>query len=97
MNDARGHAEPTRVAVRVPELGLGRRNLWAGLWLVEVGEVVLAGDRLLELQAVGVTVDVPAPVEGTLRGPLVREGEAVAPGQILAWIEASPDAADAEE
>ncbi len=49
------------VEFAMPELGLGEEPVMVSLWLVDVGGTFAAGDRLLELSADGVTVDLPAP------------------------------------
>jgi len=72
----------------MPDLGLGSEPVVVSLWLVDVGSTVLRGDRLLEVAADGVTVDIPSPVAGTLRSVFVDEDDRVTPGMRLATIEA---------
>jgi len=48
---------------------------------------VLAGDRVVELVAGGVTIDLEAPVNGRLVARLADEDEPVAPGRVLAEFE----------
>jgi 2-oxoglutarate dehydrogenase E2 component (dihydrolipoamide succinyltransferase) len=79
------------VPVVVPRLGLPGASVRATLWHVSLGEPVRRGERLIELAAAGVLVDLPAPVAGVLRSQLVGEDESVEPGQILGLIE--PEAA----
>ena len=55
-----------RVPLIVPELGLGSMPVVVSLWLVPTGAAVLAGDRVLELVAGGVTIDLEAPISGRL-------------------------------
>lgn len=78
-----------RIPVIVPECGLRDVSLVISLWLVPRGAAVLAGDRVVELVAGGVTIDLAAPVSGRLTKQLVDEDETVSPGTILAEIEAS--------
>ncbi len=56
-------------------------------WLVEVGETVRAGDRVLELLLPGITVDVAAPVSGRLAEATTALNVAVTAGQKLGLIE----------
>lgn len=76
-----------RVALVVPEFGLGSVPVVVSLWLVPSGAAVLAGDRVLELVAGGVTVDLEAPVSGRLVAQLVDEDEPVAAGMTVAEFE----------
>jgi len=71
----------------LPDLDLDDQPLTISLWLVEVGSEVAAGDRLVELTADGVTIDLPSPASGVLVETLAIEEEEVQIGQILAVID----------
>lgn len=86
-----------RVSLVVPEFGLGSLPVTVSVWLVPAGAAVLAGDRVLELVAGGVTIDLEAPVSGRLATQLVDEDEAVVAGTIVAEIEPPSRAAAAPE
>lgn len=79
----------TRVPVRLPDLG--EEAIRFGLWLVDPGEEVRAGDRLAEVLLQGATVDVVAPAGGRLVERLVWPRDLVRPGQVLAVVEAHSD------
>ncbi len=76
-----------RVALVGPEFGLGATPVLVSLWLVPPGAPVLAGDRVLELVAGGVTIDLEAPVSGRLAAQLVDEDEVVSAGATVAEFE----------
>jgi len=78
-----------------PDLGLGTIPAFASLWLVEAGAEVVEGERLLEIVAGNVTVDLPAPASGVLSETLVSEDDLLSPGQLLAVIETIDAAAQA--
>lgn len=78
-----------RVPLVVPECGLGDVPLAVSLWLVPAGAAVLAGDRVVELVAGGVTIDLEAPVSGRLVSQLVEEDEPVTAGMVAAEFEAA--------
>ena len=80
---------PRRVTLVVPECGLGEVPLAVSLWLVPCGATVLAGDRVLELVAGGVTIDLAAPVTGRLLTQLVEEDQPVTAGTVAAEFEAA--------
>jgi pyruvate/2-oxoglutarate dehydrogenase complex dihydrolipoamide acyltransferase (E2) component len=75
-----------RHELRMPELGLRDAPVLASTWLVEVGSQVTEGDRLLEVVAGSVTVDLPAPASGTLAEALVDEDDELQAGQLLAVV-----------
>jgi pyruvate/2-oxoglutarate dehydrogenase complex dihydrolipoamide acyltransferase (E2) component len=74
----------------LPDLGLPDGTVVASGWLVEPGSSVVEGDRLLEVLAGSVTIDLPAPVSGILSEQLVSEDDELHVGQILAIVTASP-------
>ncbi len=74
------------VSVVVPPLGNEGQPLRVSLWFVEVGQSVLAGDRLVELMLPGMTFDVPSPCTGTLTAIIAREGTEIAEGDELGTI-----------
>jgi pyruvate/2-oxoglutarate dehydrogenase complex dihydrolipoamide acyltransferase (E2) component len=79
----------TRCSVQLPELGADRVRF--GLWLVEVGERVYAGDRLAEVLIEGACIDVRSPVTGTLVERLAFARDTVRPGQVLGFVEAEAE------
>ncbi|MEV6013283.1 dihydrolipoamide acetyltransferase family protein [Streptomyces sp. NPDC051976] len=55
-------------------------------WLKAEGDAVAAGDPIAEIETDKVTVELEAPVEGTLLRVLVEEGGAIAPGGVIALL-----------
>ncbi|HEX7447150.1 MAG TPA: lipoyl domain-containing protein [Pirellulales bacterium] len=80
-----------RHLLTLPELGVGDRPVVVSVWLVEVGGEVTEGDRLLEVLAGEVTIDLPSPASGVLIETLVEEEEPLIVGQPLALIESAAD------
>ena len=76
-----------RTLLTLPELGMGEIPITVSLWLVEPGERVIEGDRVVEILAGAATVDLPAPTTGVLAEVLVDEDEPVTVGQTLRYIE----------
>ncbi|UCF69602.1 MAG: 2-oxo acid dehydrogenase subunit E2 [Acidobacteriota bacterium] len=64
----------------------GTRSV-VGAWFKQPGEVVSMHEPLLELSTDKVTVELPAPVSGTLREIIKKENEEVEPGAIVGRIE----------
>ena len=86
----------TRFDLILPDLGLGEQPVLAGLWLVEQGGHVSAGEPVLEVLAGSVVVDLPAPTDGVLVETLVDEDTPLQPGQRLAVIRAEGEASAAD-
>jgi pyruvate/2-oxoglutarate dehydrogenase complex dihydrolipoamide acyltransferase (E2) component len=78
-----------RVPLVVPDLGIRGVPLAVSLWLVPPGAAVMAGDRVVELVAGAVTVDLEAPVAGRLVAQLADEDEPVSAGRVVAEFEAT--------
>lgn len=76
-----------RHALVLPDLGLSGHQLSVSLWLVEVGSEVTQGDRVIEIMAGEVTIDLAAPASGVLVEALVAEDDPVAVGDTLGFIE----------
>ena len=70
----------------LPDLGAGDMPVTVSLWLVEVGDEVSEGDRLLEVLFGSASVDLPAPVSGILVETLVDEDDVLTIGQALGTI-----------
>jgi acetyl-CoA carboxylase biotin carboxylase subunit len=60
--------------------------------LIEVGQKVSAGDPLIVLEAMKMEHTMRAAVDGVVEEVLVRQGEVIAPGQLLARVTSSSDA-----
>ena len=76
-----------RHELRLPELGLDAVAITVSCWLVPEGCRVFEGDRLLEVLAGEVTVDLAAPATGVLTQRQVEEDDTLVTGQLLGIIE----------
>ncbi len=75
--------------VKLPELA---ENLESGEVVdvnVSVGDVVVEGQTLLEVEAEKSTVEVPAPVAGRVAKILVKKGDKLTVGQAICLIESA--------
>lgn len=73
--------------LRLPNLDLPGVSVRTCSWHVGLHQRVSAGERLLEILAGDVVVDLPAPATGTLVERCVRTEDALEVGQLLARIE----------
>jgi 2-oxoglutarate dehydrogenase E2 component (dihydrolipoamide succinyltransferase) len=74
------------VEIRVPSLGESVSEAIVGQWFRKKGEAIRADEPLVELETDKVTVEVPAPVSGTVSEILVGDGETVEVGALLGAI-----------
>lgn len=83
---------------KVPVMGESVAEGTVGSWLVKVGDSVSVDQPLMEIETDKVAVEVPSPVAGVLEEALVKEGDSVEPGQVVAKIRegASAGAAKAD-
>ncbi|MCM5554646.1 2-oxoglutarate dehydrogenase complex dihydrolipoyllysine-residue succinyltransferase [Pleomorphomonas sp. NRK KF1] len=81
--------------IRVPTLGESVTEATIGRWFKKVGEAVKAEEPLVELETDKVTIEVPAPANGTLSEILVEAGETVGVGALLGSLGAASEAAPA--
>ena len=72
--------------VQVPALGESITEGTLAQWLKKPGDAVAADEAIASLETDKVSVEVPAPVAGTLTEQLVKEGETVAVGATIARI-----------
>ena len=79
----------TRMAtdVKVPTLGESITEGTLAQWLKKPGEAVAADEPIASLETDKVTVEVPSPVAGVLGEQLVKEGDTVAVGAVIARID----------
>ena len=70
-------------AFKVPQLGESIVEATVSRWLKQEGDVVAAGDTLVELETDKITVEVPALSAGVLVKQAVKEGDVVAVDQLL--------------
>ncbi len=72
--------------IRVPTLGESVSEATVGTWFKKVGDAVKVDEPLLELETDKVTIEVPAPVSGTLSEIVAQAGETVGLGALLGQI-----------
>ncbi len=81
------------VELKVPEVGESIKEVQIGRWLKGQGEAVHRDQPLVEIESDKATVELPAPVAGTLSRLLKREGEKAMVGEVIGYMEPSDGAA----
>jgi 2-oxoglutarate dehydrogenase E2 component (dihydrolipoamide succinyltransferase) len=82
--------------VQVPALGESITEGTLAQWLKKPGEQVAEDEPIASLETDKVTVEVPSPANGVLSEQLVKEGETVAVGAVIARIDEKATAAASE-
>ncbi|MGH7127019.1 MAG: lipoyl domain-containing protein [Planctomycetaceae bacterium] len=75
------------VPITLSELGAEGEPVRVSVWLVDVGDALSEGDRVVEVLLRGITFDVSAPVGGVLRRIDKNADSVVAAGDVLGWID----------
>jgi 2-oxoglutarate dehydrogenase E2 component (dihydrolipoamide succinyltransferase) len=74
--------------VKVPALGESVTEATIGQWLKKPGDPVAVDEPIASLETDKVAIDVPSPVAGVLGQQLVKEGDTVNVGAVIAVVEA---------
>ncbi len=85
------------VPVEVPQLGESVTEAFVAEWLKKEGEFVEEDEIVVELETDKITVEVPAPVSGTISVLKFDIDDTVNPGDVIAEIEAGERPEGAEE
>jgi len=79
--------------VKVPTLGESITEATLGEWLKNPGDAVRADEPIASLETDKVSVEVPSPIAGVMGQQLVKIGDTVAVGAVIAVVEAGGAAA----
>lgn len=80
-----------RVSLTLPDLGAGDEAMRVSGWLVDRGDVILAGDRVVEVLIAGVTCDIEATHSGCLVEIAKPVDAQVTRGEVLGWLDSTAD------
>src|SRR6185436_4185241 len=72
--------------IKVPAMGESVTEGTLANWLVKPGQAVKQDDPIAEIETDKVAVEVPAPAAGVITEQLVREGETVQIGKVIARL-----------
>ncbi len=73
--------------VKVPALGESVTEATVGQWLKKPGDAVALDEPIASLETDKVAVEVPSPVAGVLGEQLVKEGDTVNVGAVIATVD----------
>ena len=86
-----------RIPLTLPDLGVHSEIVRVTSWLVERGEFVITGDRVVEVLLAGVTFDVEAARSGTLIEIAKPVDAVVTRGETLCWLDSADDESNSVE
>ncbi|MDQ3024140.1 MAG: E3 binding domain-containing protein, partial [bacterium] len=81
------------VEIKVPSIGESINEVVVSAWLKNEGDSVNRDESVVELESDKATVEVPAPVSGTVTKVLKRAGESAMVGEVIAYLEEGAGAA----
>ncbi len=73
--------------LKLPELAEGVNEAIVSYWHFKEGDSIKEGDEILEMATDKAAFNVPSKVAGTLKKIMVKEGDTVKVGSVLAIIE----------
>lgn len=78
------------IELKIPEVGESVREVQIGRWLKREGDAVAQDENVVELETDKASMELPAPSAGVIGRILKHDGEMVAVGDIIGYLEASP-------
>src|SRR5881392_767138 len=75
------------IELKIPEVGESVREVQIGRWLKREGDAVSLDENVVELETDKASMELPAPAAGVLGQILKREGERVAVGDVIGYVE----------
>lgn len=84
------------IELKIPALGESIAEVEIGEWLKPEGQTVQKDQPIVALESEKATVELPAPVSGTITRILKRKGEVAKIGEVIGYMEAGATSASAE-
>src|SRR4051812_31521151 len=79
------------IELKIPEVGESVREVQIGRWLKHEGDAVAQDENVVELETDKASMELPAPAAGVLGQILKKEGDTVAVGDIIGYLDPSPN------
>jgi 2-oxoglutarate dehydrogenase E2 component (dihydrolipoamide succinyltransferase) len=75
------------IELKVPEVGESITEVMIGTWKKAEGDAVVIDDSIVEIESDKATVELPAPVAGTITKVLKGSGEKAVVGEVIGYLE----------
>ena len=81
------------IELKIPDAGESIREVQIGRWLKKEGDAIDQDEDVVQLETDKASMDLPAPEAGVLAKILKKEGETVAVGDVIGYLETDGEAA----
>lgn len=78
-----------KMTIKMPRVGDTVDEVFLLSWKVSVGEVISAGQMIMEVETDKATVEVPSPIAGTILELLFKENDEIKTGQAIVVCESN--------
>src|SRR5580658_7958192 len=75
------------IELKIPSVGESITEIEIGQWLKAEGDTVNKDENIVAIESEKATVELPAPVAGTLSRIVKRKGEKALVGEVIAYLE----------
>jgi 2-oxoglutarate dehydrogenase E2 component (dihydrolipoamide succinyltransferase) len=82
------------IELKIPEVGESVREVQIGRWLKQEGDAVALDENVVELETDKASMELAAPAAGVLAQVLKKEGDMVAVGDVIGYVEEQGSASD---
>ena len=82
------------IELKIPEVGESVREVQIGRWLKHEGDAVALDENVVELETDKASMELAAPAAGVLGKVLKKEGDMVAVGDVIGYVEEQGSAGD---
>jgi 2-oxoglutarate dehydrogenase E2 component (dihydrolipoamide succinyltransferase) len=73
--------------LKIPNVGESIQEAQIGQWLKQEGDRVAQDEAVVELETDKASMEIPAPIDGVISKIIKRDGETVAVGEVIAYLE----------
>src|SRR6185295_8379990 len=78
------------IELKVPEVGESITEVQIAQWRKQVGQRAEKDENLVEIESDKATVELPAPVSGTITQILKQPGQTAHVGEVIGYMDATP-------
>jgi 2-oxoglutarate dehydrogenase E2 component (dihydrolipoamide succinyltransferase) len=84
------------IELKIPNVGESIQEVQIGQWLKQEGDRVAHDEAIVELETDKASMEIPAPIDGVISRIVKHDGESVAVGEVIAYLDPAGSASDAK-